>query len=203
MYTLEKQIDCEISIKKSRFICGLYPVNTIEEANNIINQIKLKNPKANHHVSAYRIGTNSKFDDDGEPKGTAGKPIFNVLEKNNLTNIVCIVTRYFGGIKLGASGLTRAYTKAITSAITNQSFCELHCGHLIKISIKINDQKKIEHILRKHNIVIIEKSYDYRAIFFCDILEVEQEKIFEEILQFNQLTTIEKIEKKLLSIKIK
>lgn len=112
----------EIEIKKSRFITYLYNIDNEKEVNNIVENIKKEHKKARHIVYVYKIGNTAKINDDGEPKGTAGMPIFNVIEKNNLNNVLIIVVRYFGGIKLGAGGLFRAYSNSaseIVKKITN------------------------------------------------------------------------------------
>ena len=107
----------EIEIKKSRFITYLYKLNDENEIDEIINNIKKEHKKARHVVYVYKINNTGKINDDGEPKGTAGMPIFNVIEKNNLNNILIIVVRYFGGIKLGAGGLFRAYSNSASEII--------------------------------------------------------------------------------------
>ncbi|TWT10371.1 YigZ family protein [Streptococcus sp. sy004] len=111
---------CEEVIKKSRFICHMKRINSEEEGRQFINQIKKEHYKANHSCSAMIIGENSEIkrsSDDGEPSGTAGVPMLTVLEKQGLTNVVAVVTRYFGGIKLGAGGLIRAYAGSVAHAI--------------------------------------------------------------------------------------
>lgn len=107
----------EIEIKKSRFITYLYKLNDENEIDEIINNIKKEHKKARHVVYVYKINNTGKINDDGEPKGSAGMPIFNVIEKNNLNNILIIVVRYFGGIKLGAGGLFRAYSNSASEII--------------------------------------------------------------------------------------
>lgn len=110
----------EEEIKKSRFICHLKRVETEEEARDYITSIKKLHHKANHSCSAFIVGKKSEIkrsSDDGEPSGTAGVPMLTVLEKQELTNVVAVVTRYFGGIKLGAGGLIRAYAGSVAGAI--------------------------------------------------------------------------------------
>lgn len=112
----------EIEIKKSKFISYSFKVETLEEVKHILEEIKSKNKKATHVCYAYVIsGTEflAKAFDDGEPSGTAGKPILSVIQKQNLTNVLVVVVRYFGGIKLGAGGLVRAYSKAASLALND------------------------------------------------------------------------------------
>lgn len=119
----------EIEIKKSRFITYLFELDDESKVSDIINSIKEEHKKAKHVVYVYKINNTGKINDDGEPKGTAGMPIFNVLEKNNLNNVLIVVVRYFGGIKLGAGGLFRAYSNSTSEIVklykekeTNVSF---------------------------------------------------------------------------------
>ena len=103
--------------KKSRFITKLYYIEDVNKVNDIINELKKEYKKCTHICYSYIIGPNAKAVDDGEPSGTAGKPILNVLQKKDMTNVLCVVIRYFGGIKLGAGGLVRAYTKSASEVI--------------------------------------------------------------------------------------
>lgn len=119
--TIKQDIIAEEEIKKSRFICQLKRVESEEEARQLIAAIKKEHYKASHSCSAMIIGekaTIKRSSDDGEPSGTAGIPMLTVLEKHDLTNVIAVVTRYFGGIKLGAGGLIRAYAGSVANALT-------------------------------------------------------------------------------------
>ena len=107
----------EFEIKKSRFITYLYNIDDENKVKEIVTNIRNEHKKARHVVYVYKINNTAKINDDGEPKGTAGMPIFNVIEKNNLNNVLIVVVRYFGGIKLGAGGLFRAYSKSASEII--------------------------------------------------------------------------------------
>ncbi|WP_367104849.1 YigZ family protein [uncultured Psychrobacter sp.] len=120
--TLQKAVTARLEIKKSEFITYAYPVNTREQAMFHVEQLRSKYPDARHWCWAYIIGdpdntTSAGFDDNGEPSGTAGRPILNVLQHKSIGNIIIIVVRYFGGIKLGAGGLTRAYAGSAQAAV--------------------------------------------------------------------------------------
>ncbi|WP_138752728.1 YigZ family protein [Paenibacillus sinopodophylli] len=118
--TVRQQANAEIVIKKSRFIGHAKPVQTEEEAVAFINEIKQQHKQATHNCSAYMVGERDQFQkasDDGEPSGTAGKPILEVLKHKGLKNVAVVVTRYFGGIMLGAGGLVRAYTDGAVAGI--------------------------------------------------------------------------------------
>ena len=110
----------EIIIDRSRFICHVYRVESVDEANKYINEIRDEHNRANHNCVAYLIGENNEFGraaDDGEPSGTAGNPMLEVLQRQNIRNCLVIVTRYFGGVKLGAGGLIRAYGSAVSEGL--------------------------------------------------------------------------------------
>ena len=119
--SIKENVQTEIVVKKSKFICNLIKIESQEEAEDYIRKIKKKYYDARHNCVAYRVIENEqvveKSSDDGEPSGTAGGPMLNILQKNNLGNILVVVTRYFGGILLGTGGLVRAYSDATLDAI--------------------------------------------------------------------------------------
>jgi len=126
----------ETVIEKSRFICYIYRVWDVEEVNGYIEAIKKEHAKANHNCVAYQIGNNNEIQrafDDGEPAGTAGVPMLDVLKRSDIRNCLVIVTRYFGGIKLGAGGLIRAYGNAVSAGI--QAVGLVQCVPLISVSL--------------------------------------------------------------------
>ena len=129
MKCIKDNIVNSFEINKSIFITDIVRVNSLDEANSLINKIKLKHKDATHYCYAYIIDNLRKSSDDGEPGGTAGVPIMEVLLKNELNYILCVVTRYFGGIKLGASGLVRAYRNSIVEALKLCKFYELVDGY--------------------------------------------------------------------------
>ena len=120
--SVKKPAESEIVIEKSRFICSVSPVNGEEDAKNFVSEVKAKHKTATHNCYAFiadENGLSIKFSDDGEPQGTAGMPMLEVLKNKKLFKVATVVTRYFGGIKLGAGGLTRAYTKACAGVLDN------------------------------------------------------------------------------------
>ena len=126
MQTIKNNTQNEIIIKNSKFICYQYKVKDLDEIYNILNNIKEEHKDATHHCYAYILDNIKKSSDDGEPSRTAGFPILKVLENNNLNNILAIVIRYFGGIKLGAGGLVRAYTKSVTNTLTEDNIISFY-----------------------------------------------------------------------------
>lgn len=179
MYTIDKNINNEIVINKSRFICYLIKVKNEEDISNNINELKKLYKDATHYCYSYIIGNTKRFNDDGEPGGTAGMPILNVLENNNLNNVLCVVIRYFGGIKLGAGGLVRAYTKSVSQTIINSKLNELCIGKNITISFSYDNTKTIDNILK--DISINDKNFDEIITYNFDISDNEYNDIYEKL----------------------
>lgn len=165
MYIIDKNAENEIIIKKSRFITKLYYIEDVNNANDIINELKKEYKKCTHICYSYIVGPNAKAVDDGEPSGTAGKPILNVLQKKDMTNVLCVVIRYFGGIKLGAGPLTRAYSRCVSEIIKLSDIVELEDGYLIEL---ITDLKGINN-LPKINMNIVNKDFGNRVIYTIKI----------------------------------
>ncbi|MBR3049190.1 MAG: YigZ family protein, partial [Bacilli bacterium] len=137
----------ELIIKNSKFITVLKQINDNTDVNSIIDNIKKEYPKATHYCYGYITENKKKSSDDGEPGGTAGTPILNVLEKEDIINILVIVIRYFGGIKLGAGGLVRAYSKSVKEALSNTKLIELTTGYKVEIIFDYNNKKDIDYKL--------------------------------------------------------
>ena len=154
MKIVKDLVQNEIIIEKSRFITHLKRINSIDEANEFIKEIKKKYYDATHNCVALVLDGNARSSDDGEPSGTAGVPILEALKKNDLTDTICIVTRYFGGIKLGAGGLIRAYSKSANEAIKKASFIEKRILEEYMLSYDYSSIAKIDKILRKYTIII-------------------------------------------------
>ena len=158
MKSIETNITSEYIINKSRFITCLFKVNNLEEINNYLEQIKNEYKDATHYCYSYIIDNIKRFNDDGEPNGTAGMPILNVLENNDLNYVLCIVIRYFGGIKLGAGGLVRSYTKSVTTALEKANIIDIKEGYKIEIVFTYDQNKVIDLILRDEK--ILNKDYN-------------------------------------------
>lgn len=155
-----------IIIKNSKFICYIYQVETIDEINNILENINQKYFDATHRCYAYILDNLKKESDDGEPSGTAGIPMLQVLEKNNLNHVLCIVVRYFGKIKLGAGGLVRAYTKSVTETLKN-NIIDLIPGYKISLTFNYEKLKTIDYILK--DIKIINKEFNDKIVYIVNI----------------------------------
>lgn len=148
-FTIKDEARDEFEEKKSAFICNIKRVYGEEEARTFINKIKSENREATHNVYAYIIGANKgiqRYSDDGEPQGTAGIPVLEVLKKNDITDVVVVVTRYFGGTLLGAGGLVRAYSKGASIAIKKGGIVEKVKGLALSITIDYDLLGKVQYL---------------------------------------------------------
>ena len=181
--TIDKGATAEYEIRKSRFLTFVEPIADEAAGIAFINKIKKQYFDARHSCSAYIIGhsTLQKSDDDGEPSGTAGKPILEVIKKNELCDLVIVVTRYFGGIKLGAGGLIRAYGKAATLGLEN---CDIVIRTLF-IRIRID----IDYTL----LGILENNFHKNFIFIEDKIFTEQVQLFILVKKEETNTLIQEI----------
>lgn len=189
MKSIKEKSISELEIQKSKFITVLYPIHNIEEVKEALLEAKKEFPNATHYCYAYILDQNERCSDDGEPSKTAGMPMLNVLKMQDYQHILAIVVRYFGGIKLGAGGLVRAYTKAMTTALENIIPVSLIPGNRYEISFSYEQLKDIDHLLK--NVLIKEKIFG-EAIQYQIDLPIESS---ESILQTLKPKTI-KIEKK-------
>ena len=163
MKTVNSTISNELVINKSKFITYLFNVKNKEEITNILNDLRLKYKDATHYCYAYIIDNYKKASDDGEPNHTAGLPILNVLEHNELNNILAVVIRYFGGIKLGAGGLVRAYSNSISEALLKSDLKEITNDIKIRIEFNYENINNINYILKDYKITY--KEFDSNVIY--------------------------------------
>ena len=190
--TIEKQATSELIVKKSKFIANIFYVNTIEEAEDILEQIRKKYHDARHNCYAYRVlsGENviDRSSDDGEPSGTAGAPMLNILKKENLCNILVIVTRYFGGILLGTGGLVRAYSQSMQDVIEKSNIILKKEGYVAIIEVEYKELEKLRYFCKKKEIKIINIDYLENVSVKIEFKKGEKE-IFEnkEKLNFDYL----------------
>lgn len=142
--------EAEYTVNRSRFIGRCFPVESEEAALCLLGDIRKKHWDATHNCFAYRIGENAaaRFSDDGEPGGTAGKPIMDVLTGRELTNVLCVVTRYFGGILLGAGGLVRAYSKSAADAVAKAGVVSYLPGTILDIPMDYSRYGALEGFIR-------------------------------------------------------
>lgn len=181
MKTIKKAIQIEINVKKSQFICSLVPTKTKAESKAVIQKFNEQYSDATHNCTAYIVSDGEGFDDDGEPGGTAGKPMINVLRKNEIHNVTAVVTRYFGGIKLGAGGLVRAYSKSVMEAIGEAEILEIKEYDIYNLIFEYSYIKTADSEVRNNNLEVINKDYTDKVSY--DIVSKDNRdilKIFEK-----------------------
>ena len=185
MKTIEKEVSAEIVEKKSKFIGNLFYVENVKEAEAKLEEIRKKYHDARHHCFAYRIiGENSVMErasDDGEPSGTAGAPMLQLLNKNELVNILVVVTRYFGGILLGTGGLVRAYSQATSEAVQKASWIDLEKGEVVKLPVSYQNLAYLQYYCRKNDISILETNFDKEPYTILEIAIDKKGKFLHEM----------------------
>lgn len=184
MKSIQKEITSEIIINKSKFITILTNINDIDKVKEKLEEIKKQYKDATHYCYAYIINNHEKCSDNGEPSGTAGMPILNVLRQNDLTNILCIVIRYFGGIKLGAGGLIRAYSTSASVALNKAIITNLVNGYNITIEFSYNNLKQIDYLLKN---IDIKKDYQTNIIYTFNITEEKLKQIESELNKLSKI----------------
>lgn len=186
-YTIANNGEHELTIRNSRFICSLARAYTEEEAKAFIQAIKKEHWKATHNCSAYLIGDQDEIQrahDDGEPSGTAGVPMLEVLKKNDLHYVVAVVTRYFGGTKLGAGGLIRAYGKAVSSTLKEISLVERALQVPVAATVSYSGSGKLENKLLQSSSVVLNTAYTDQVTFTVGVPSDAVDAFQSEILDF-------------------
>ena len=187
--TIAKNTTYEQTIKKSRFICSIARVSSEEEAQQFITSIQAANKKATHNCFAYMIGDNDRIQresDNGEPSGTAGIPILESLKLAKIHNVVAVVTRYFGGIKLGAGGLIRAYSNTTTEAIHQAGLVQRIKQAILKITVTYALHDPLLYYLKENNLEVAGEEYGVNVETSIYVNETELEDVKEKLInRFN------------------
>ncbi|GAA0114490.1 YigZ family protein [Clostridium senegalense] len=178
-FTIKDEAKAEFDERKSVFIGYAKRVTTEDEAKEFVSKIKGMHKQATHNCSAYIVGENKniqRYSDDGEPQGTAGIPMLEVLKKNDLTDVAVVVTRYFGGILLGAGGLVRAYSKGVAEAIKEAGIVEKVKGFEIRVILEYDLLGKIQYICGTNNWYIEDIIYTDKVelIMYCESSNYEE-----------------------------
>lgn len=196
MNTIKGEIINTIEITKSSFITYLKNIDNVEEAKLYVQQIKEKHPDATHHVVAMTIGKTGEYgqaSDDGEPSGTAGLPVLDVFRKNDITNFVCVVVRYFGGIKLGAGGLVRAYSKSASEALKLLEIVPIIEYKHLSITFDYSFLNILENRLSEYD--IIQKTFTSQVTFILKIPETHINSVIAQLIAItNSLIEIRKLD---------
>ncbi len=185
MKTINEAVSATIVEKKSKFISNLFYVDNMQNAEQKIEEIRKKYYDARHHCFAYRIIENDKIieraSDDGEPSGTAGAPMLQLLSKNELVNVIAIVTRYFGGILLGTGGLVRAYSQSTMEGIQKAKWIGLEKGEIIKFPVSYQNLAYLQYYCKKNEISILETNFDEEPYVILEVTINEKGKFLHEM----------------------
>lgn len=196
--TIKENSYAEVVEKKSKFIANIFYVETREEAEEKIKEVNKKYHDARHNCYSYRVitedGIVEKASDDGEPSGTAGAPMLTILSKNNLANVLVVVTRYFGGILLGTGGLVKAYSSACALGLEKAGIIEKNVAELYKIEINYTDIDRFKYFAKKNDIIILKEEYLENVILEIAIKEKNILKnISEKEINVKKIEFIKKI----------
>lgn len=183
-FTIDERAEGSYKEKGSKFISYIYPVTTKEEVKEIVDALKKEFYDARHHCYAYRLGYRGedyRMVDDGEPSSTAGKPILGQMLSSNITNILIVVVRYFGGTKLGVSGLITAYKTAAADVIQNSTIVEKTIENIIKIEFDYSEMNDVMRVLKDSSSDIIKRDYGNTSIFTISIRQKEASMLIERL----------------------
>jgi uncharacterized YigZ family protein len=188
--TIAKPAEGLFRDRGSKFLAFAYPVNNDAELKNIIAKLKAEHPKANHHCWALRLGADRsvfRLNDDGEPSGTAGRPILNTLLSHNITNILLVVTRYFGGTLLGVPGLINAYKCAAEDALKNAEVIEKTVNDIYTIAFHYLQMNEVMKIIKDEGLQIINQNFDNECVIQVSI---RQTRVNGALFKVNKITPV-------------
>ena len=179
--TIKDNVQTEIIDKKSKFIANLFYIESVKEAEDLISKIKKEYFDARHNCIAFRVIEKDrlieKSSDDGEPSGTAGAPMLNILQKNNLVNVLVIVTRYFGGVLLGTGGLVRAYSNSLLQAIEKSEKIKKCYGQELEVFLEYNEFENFKYYCKNNKINIVETQYLENIVCKIELEESESNQL--------------------------
>lgn len=177
MKRIKKNFVKLIEINKSKFYGILFPVDNVEEVKEYLNQVRKDYPKATHYCYAYRVNGLEKSNDDGEPSGTAGRPMLEYLRNNDLDNILCVSVRYFGGIKLGASGLLRAYVDSLREVYAISEVYEVREQNIYSIKMNYSLYDIVRNYISKLDGFTIETKFEEEVEIIYSALTLDESKL--------------------------
>ncbi len=183
--TLKEAAFAKYTIKGSRFFAEVHPIESLNEAESILNSVRKKYHDATHHCYGWRFGHGSdelfRYSDDGEPSGTAGKPIFDVSSKFALSNLIIVVTRYFGGTKLGTGGLVRAYSTSAEMALENAAFINIEKGQKIRFISNYELHPVIMREINRFPVIHLEQDFQENVCIEAELDEEDVEKAIQAV----------------------
>lgn len=202
--TIKENVQAQIIEKKSKFIANLFYIEDIKQAEEIIRDTKKKYFDARHNCIAYRIIDNGrvieKSSDDGEPSGTAGAPMLNILQKNSLVNVLVIVTRYFGGVLLGTGGLVRAYSNSLLLALESSIKVKKCLGNELIVNLEYNELENFKYYCKNNDINIIDTQYSEFIVCKIELEDVKKQKLLRDFEVKNiKLNNIKELSKKFIT----
>jgi uncharacterized YigZ family protein len=183
--------------KGSKFIAYLYPISSGNDIKDIIIALKAEHPKARHHCWAVRLSTDRtifRLNDDGEPSGTAGRPILNTLLSNELTNVLAVVVRYFGGTLLGVPGLINAYKSATVDAVKNAKIIEKTVNLVFSIEFGHTQMNEVMKIVKDEDLKISNQNFDLNCSFLLEIRQSQVNKVLGKLEKVEGLIGIPNLE---------
>ncbi len=195
MLSLTAYAQTELIVKKSLFLAEAFPIEKAEDAKKILKEQRVKHKGARHVVSAFIVGNKGEVQgssDDGEPKGTAGRPTLAVLQHKNTTNIMLTTTRWFGGILLGRGGLVRAYTESAQNVVQLATFEERKSKSSFKLKCAYSESNIVSFLLEQNNASIINIEYGEEVVFCFSILETDEDALILLMKERMQNISIEK-----------
>lgn len=202
-YTVKGECSAEITEKKSKFICNVFHVESVQEAEENLNMVRKKYHDARHNCYVYKVVEEDAFkaSDDGEPSGTAGVPLLNIVNGKNLSNVLVVVTRYFGGILLGTGGLVRAYSLAASTALEGSDIVKQELGLEASFCVDYKELEEVKYHLKNRNIVISNLEYLEKVKVFVEgteenVLKLQNEKLSERV----ELKDFEVLRKKYIEV---
>lgn len=188
-YTIKEDCSAEITEKKSKFICNVFHVESVDEAEEKLNIIRKKYHDARHNCFVYKIVEDGVFkaSDDGEPSGTAGVPMLNIINGRNISNVLVVVTRYFGGILLGTGGLVRAYSMATVNALDEAKIVKQEEGMKAEFLVGYKELDEVKYHLKNRNITISKIEYSEKVKLTVEgeknsIFNLEKEKLSDRVV---------------------
>lgn len=191
MFSIDKAVIHTIVIQKSKFICKLVPIQNIENVKSELEKTKQEFPNATHYCYAYICKNEKRCSDDGEPSGTAGMPILNVLEKNEFSYILAIVIRYFGGIKLGAGGLVRAYSNVVVETIKKSNLITLIPGKEFIYNFPYSHEKQVTYLLQ--NAIIKHKIYQETVTYQVHLSNTLFNQLQNSLIQLGTIQILQEL----------
>jgi uncharacterized YigZ family protein len=188
--TIDKPTEGLFRDRGSKFIAFAYPINTESDIKPLLTQLKAEHPKANHHCWAMRLGIDRsvfRINDDGEPSGTAGRPILNTLLSRNITNVLVVVVRYFGGTLLGVPGLINAYKVATEEALNIATVVEKTLNDIYTIQFDYQQMNDVMRIVKEDNLTVLDQQFDNNCVVKVGIRRMQ---VNQSIARFEKVTGV-------------